>query len=403
MKRPHPATLTINLGLLAYFKYAGFFIDSWIDAWAHLGVTMNRPSLQIILPVGISFYTFQTLSYSIDVYRRQLKPTRDFIAFATFVAFFPQLVAGPIERARNFLPQILKPRTFDSERSILAIRQILWGFVKKVVLADTCALFVNPIFEGPASFSGPVLVAGALLFAIQVYGDFSGYSDIAIGTARLFGIDLMVNFRTPHFARSIPEFWRRWHISLSTWFRDYVYFPLGGSRGSRWRTSLNTLAVFMVSGLWHGASWNFVVWGFIHACLFLPSIWLPKKTKSNPPPPSFLPSFRELGGILFVLFAVAGAHIFFRSPSLGHAIYLIKHIPSLTGDGFPSHFAHDLPMLLVAIAVVVLGDWISDRRELLGKPPRPVNQRFAIDGMLLGFVLLFRPLGQAFDFIYFQF
>ena len=223
-------SLAVNLGLLGYFKYANFFIDSWVRAWETVGVTMHHLTLQIVLPVGISFYTFQTLSYSIDMYRRKLKPTSNLIEFAAFVSFFPQLVAGPIERAAALLPQIRRPRQFDFDTAVSGLQLILWGLFKKVVVADTCAVFVNDVFDHHHDYSGPTLILGAVFFAFQIYGDFSGYSDIAIGTARLFGIQLMTNFRTPYFSRDIAEFWRRWHISLSTWFRDYLYIPLGGSR-----------------------------------------------------------------------------------------------------------------------------------------------------------------------------
>jgi len=253
-------SLAVNLGLLGYFKYANFFIESWVDAWAAAGVTMHASTLQIILPVGISFYTFQTLSYSIDIYRRRLEPSKDFIAFAAFVSFFPQLVAGPIERASALLPQITKRRHFDYDLAVSGMRLILWGMFKKVVVADTCAIYVNDIFANYEQYSGPTLVLGAIYFAFQIYGDFSGYSDIAIGTARLFGIRLMTNFRTPYFSRDIAEFWRRWHISLSTWFRDYLYIPLGGSRVGKWKAVRNTFIIFLVSGFWHGANWTFVAW-----------------------------------------------------------------------------------------------------------------------------------------------
>ena len=254
-------SLITNLGLLAYFKYANFFIESWIEAWAGVGVEMHASSLNIILPVGISFYTFQTLSYSIDVYKRKMEPTKDIIAFFSFISFFPQLVAGPIERATNLLPQFYKKRNFDYLNAVDGLKQILWGLFKKVVIADNCAIIVNDIFANYASYSGSTLILGAIFFAFQIYGDFSGYSDIAIGTARLFGFNLMQNFAFPYFSRDIAEFWRRWHISLSTWFRDYLYIPLGGNRVVKWRWYYNLFITFLVSGFWHGASWTFLAWG----------------------------------------------------------------------------------------------------------------------------------------------
>ncbi len=316
-------SLAVNLGLLGYFKYANFFIDSWVEVWAAAGVTMHASSLQVILPVGISFYTFQTLSYSIDIYRRQLEPTRNFIDFAAFVSFFPQLVAGPIERASALLPQIQRRRTFDYDQAVSGLRLILWGMFKKVVVADTCAIYVNDIFANYEIYSGPTLVLGAVYFAFQIYGDFSGYSDIAIGTARLFGIQLMTNFRTPYFARDIAEFWRRWHISLSTWFRDYLYIPLGGSRVGKWTAVRNTFAIFLVSGLWHGANWTFVVWGGIHALLFLPLL-LTGRNRRNTGDIVGWPSLRELAGMAGTFAAVTVAWVFFRADSVGEAgIYLI--------------------------------------------------------------------------------
>ena len=261
-------SLVVNLGLLFFFKYYNFFLDNFVGAFRFFGTEFQVERLNIILPVGISFYTFQTLSYTIDVYRGNLKPTRNFIDFAAFVSFFPQLVAGPIERATNLLPQFARIRAFDYGLAVMGLRQILWGLVKKVVIADNCASIVNEIFANSANESGSTLVLGALLFAFQIYGDFSGYSDIAIGTARLFGFDLMQNFAFPYFSRDIAEFWRRWHISLSTWFRDYLYIPLGGSRGGMNMKIRNTFAIFLVSGFWHGANWTFIVWGALQCLVF---------------------------------------------------------------------------------------------------------------------------------------
>ena len=261
-------SIVVNLGFLGFFKYYNFFLENFVDAFSLFGMQINANSLNIILPVGISFYTFQTLSYTIDLYRKKLEPTQDFMAFSAFVCFFPQLVAGPIERATNLLPQFYKKRTFEYHKAVDGMRQILWGLFKKVVIADNCAEFANQIFNNSADMNGSTLVLGAIFFTFQIYGDFSGYSDIAIGTSRLFGFDLKQNFATPYFSRDIAEFWRRWHISLSTWFRDYLYIPLGGSRGGTWIKVRNTFAIFLVSGFWHGASWNFLFWGLYHG-LFL--------------------------------------------------------------------------------------------------------------------------------------
>src|SRR5690554_2973016 len=263
-------SILVNLGFLGFFKYYNFFLDNFIASFSFFGHEISANSLNIILPVGISFYTFQTLSYTIDVYKRKLEPTTDFIAFTAFVSFFPQLVAGPIERATNLLPQFYTKRRFEYAKAVDGMRQILWGLFKKIVIADNSAQIANEIFNNFSDYSGRTLFLGALFFTFQIYGDFSGYSDIAIGTSRLFGFNLKQNFAFPYFSRDIAEFWRRWHISLSTWFRDYLYIPLGGSRGGLWMKIRNTFIIFIVSGFWHGANWTFIVWGALNAIYFLP-------------------------------------------------------------------------------------------------------------------------------------
>ena len=273
-------SLFINLSFLGFFKYYNFFVENFVEAFSLFGVKLNIETLNIILPVGISFYTFQTLSYTIDVYQRKLEPTKDLIAFASFVTFFPQLVAGPIERATDLLPQFYKKRVFDYHKAVDGLRQILWGLFKKIVIADNCAQFANIIFNNSADYSGSTLVLGAIFFAFQIYGDFSGYSDIAIGTSRLFGFELKKNFHFPYFSRDIAEFWRRWHISLNTWFRDYIYIPLGGSRGGTAMKVRNTFVIFIVSGFWHGANWTFIAWGLLNAIYFLPLL-LTSKNRVN--------------------------------------------------------------------------------------------------------------------------
>ena len=327
-------SLIVNLGLLGYFKYANFFIDSWVEAWSALGFTMHASSLQLILPVGISFYTFQTLSYSIDIYRRKLDPTSSLLNFAAFVSFFPQLVAGPIERASALLPQIERRRSFDMDLAASGLRLILWGMFKKVVVADTCAGYVDDIFANYQEQSGPTLMLGAIYFAFQIYGDFSGYSDIAIGTARLFGIRLMTNFKMPYFSRDIAEFWRRWHISLSTWFRDYLYIPLGGSRAGKWNVVRNTFIIFLISGFWHGANWTFVMWGFIHAMLFLPLLLRMKNRRHMEPieDTKWLPTFKESVQMMSTFFVVCVAWVFFRSESIQDGFRYIYSAASMT-DG----------------------------------------------------------------------
>ena len=273
-------SIIFNIGMLGIFKYYNFFIDSWIEVWNYYGVSMNSSSLNLILPVGISFYTFQTLSYTIDVYRKKITPTKDIIAFAAFVSFFPQLVAGPIERASNLLPQFQKKRVFNYENAILGINQIIWGLFKKIVIADNCAQYVDDIFLNQELYSSSTLILGAIYFSFQIYCDFSGYSDIAIGTSRLFSINLKTNFNYPYFSRDIAEFWRRWHISLSTWFRDYLYIPLGGSRTSKLKIVRNVFVVFIVSGFWHGANWTFIIWGVINAVFYIPLLIF-NKNRSN--------------------------------------------------------------------------------------------------------------------------
>ncbi|WP_273275459.1 MBOAT family O-acyltransferase, partial [Maribacter polysiphoniae] len=257
-------SLLVNLGFLFYFKYTNFFIDSFVESFKLFGKTLDVSTLNIILPVGISFYTFQTLSYTIDIYRRQLKPTNDPIAFFAFVAFFPQLVAGPIERASHLLPQFYKTHKFNYTQIKSGLLLIVFGLFKKMVIADRAALYVNEVYNNPGNYEGIETITATVLFAVQIYCDFSGYSDIAIGTARTLGFDLMKNFDSPYLSKSITEFWRRWHISLSTWFRDYVYIPLGGSRKGSYRTYANLFIVFLVSGLWHGAAITFVIWGAVH-------------------------------------------------------------------------------------------------------------------------------------------
>ena len=361
-KRWLGVSLGVNLGLLGYFKYANFFIENWIEAWSAIGVHMDPWTLKVILPVGISFYTFQTLSYSIDIYRRRLEPTKNLIEFAAFVSFFPQLVAGPIERASALLPQIASRRKFEYEEGVYGLRLILWGMFKKVVVADTCAIYVNDVFANYTEYSGPTLMMGAVFFAFQIYGDFSGYSDIAIGTARLFGIRLMTNFKTPYFSRDIAEFWRRWHISLSTWFRDYLYIPLGGSRVGKWKAVRNTFVIFLVSGFWHGANWTFIVWGLIHCLLFLPLL-LTGRNRRNTSEIQRFPSFRELAGIVWTFAAVTIAWVFFRAESLENAVaYLYRALalyPEVSG------FRLSLTPTILITALVLLEAWFVHQKDKL--------------------------------------
>lgn len=289
-------SIVTNIGFLGFFKYYNFFVNSFVTAFSFWGKSISVNSLDIILPVGISFYTFQTLSYTIDVYKRKLEPAKDIISFLAFVSFFPQLVAGPIERATNLLPQFYKKRVFEYDKAVDGMRQMLWGLFKKVVIADNCAEYANTIFNNYTDFSGSTLVLGAIFFTFQIYCDFSGYSDMAIGMSRLFGFNLMKNFAFPYFSRDIAEFWRRWHISLSTWFRDYLYIPLGGSKGSLSKIVRNTFIIFLVSGFWHGANWTFIIWGFLNALYFLPLLLIKRNRKNLDivAENRVLPSIREL-------------------------------------------------------------------------------------------------------------
>jgi len=341
------SSIVINLGFLGFFKYYNFFVENFITAFTFFGCNINANSLNIILPVGISFYTFQTLSYSIDVYKKKLEPTKDFIAFAAFVSFFPQLVAGPIERATNLLPQFYKKRTFNYSNAIDGLRQILWGLFKKVVIADNCADYANLIFNNYTDYSGSVLVLGAVFFAFQIYGDFSGYSDIAIGTARLFSFNLMQNFAFPYFSRDIAEFWRRWHISLSTWFRDYLYIPLGGSKGGTFNKIKNTFIIFIVSGFWHGANWTFIVWGALNAIYFLPLLLLNKNRQNIDIVAygKFIPSINDFFKIIITFSLTIFAWIFFRAENLSHALNYISGIINPTLFTYPSI----LPIKLISM------------------------------------------------------
>jgi len=313
-------SILFNLGLLGFFKYFNFFIESWIDLLGSFGYEQKSVwTLNVILPVGISFYTFQTMSYSLDIYFKKLKPTRDFISFASFVSFFPQLVAGPIVRASHLLPQLLSKRVFKYDQGVQGLRLILWGMFKKVVIADSLAWRVNYSFENYHTLDGGTLLLGLIYFSIQIYCDFSGYSDIAIGTAKLFGINIRTNFNFPYFSRDIGEFWRRWHISLSSWFRDYLYIPLGGSRGSQWTSIRNIFIIFIVSGFWHGANWNFIVWGLTHALLYIPLFLIGKNrqyTTNIVAENNWFPSIKELFQIGMTYFSTTIAWVFFRSENI---------------------------------------------------------------------------------------
>jgi alginate O-acetyltransferase complex protein AlgI len=392
-------SILFNLTLLGFFKYFNFFIESATDFIQLLGFQAHASTLNLILPVGISFYTFQTMSYTIDVYRRKMEPTKDPIAFFSFVAFFPQLVAGPIERASNLLPQFLKKREFEYQQGSDGMKLILWGLFKKMVIADNCALVVNPIFENYQTASGLELIMGAVLFSFQIYGDFSGYSDIAIGTAKLFGFDLMCNFRTPYFSRDIAEFWRRWHISLSTWFRDYVYIPLGGSRVSKAKAIRNIFIVFLVSGFWHGANWTFIVWGGIHAALFIPFFVLGKNRTYLDEGRHLMPSLWEMIQIFGTFALVTVAWVFFRSESLGEAIgYFGAFLTNPLDEGFRLSL-FQIP--LTAVVLMLSLEWMFKGEQILAFK-YPVLRYTGYVGVVMT-ILFFGAFFNPQDFIYFQF
>lgn len=396
-------SIIINLGFLGYFKYYNFFLDNFIQAFSWFGTPISARALSIVLPVGISFYTFQTLSYSIDVYRKKLEPTSDFIAFAAFVSFFPQLVAGPIERASNLLPQFYKKRNFNYTRAIDGLRQILWGLFKKMVIADNCAVYVNTIFDNHQDYSASTLVLGAVFFAFQIYGDFSGYSDIAIGTSRLFGFNLKQNFAFPYFSRDIAEFWRRWHISLSTWFRDYLYIPLGGSRGSKTQQIRNVFIIFIVSGFWHGANWTFIVWGALNALYFIPLL----VTNNNRnhinivAEKSIFPKRKEGLKMLITFTLTTIAWIFFRAENIPHALEYIKGLFQLNLFSIPQIRPTDI---LIIILFFISIEWSGRHQqyalEIFGLKWKRVF-RVAFYYILVLIIFWYSRNDQT--FIYFQF
>ena len=397
--------ILLNLGILGFFKYFNFFVQSFVDAFASFGITLQTTTLHIILPVGISFYTFQALSYSIDVYRKKLEPTHDAVAFLAYVSFFPQLVAGPIERATNLLPQFRRSRTFDYAQAVDGCRQMLWGFFKKIVIADNCAVYVNEVFATYQDWSGSTLLLAALFFTFQIYCDFSGYSDIAIGCAKLFGIQLMRNFNVPYFSRDIAEFWRRWHISLTTWFRDYIYIPLGGSRTTKAKIIRNTFIIFLVSGLWHGANWTFVVWGAYHAVLFMPLILMGKNRRYTDTVASnrILPTLSEAGQMLLTFVLVVIGWIIFRAESITQAWEYFGGMCNMSLFSVPwlmdKRFYQPL---FFFIAVMLVVEWLlRNKNHGFQLPAMPRVLNWTVYFALVVAMLLFG--GHAENFIYFQF
>lgn len=411
------ANIVLNLGILAIFKYYDFFTSEFCQLF---GISSDGLLIKIILPVGISFYTFQALSYSIDVYRKNIEPTKDIIAFFAFISFFPQLVAGPIERATNLLPQFLQNRKFSYDQATDGMRQILWGLFKKIVIADNCATYVDQVWATYDTQTGSTLLLAAILFTFQIYGDFSGYSDIAIGTAKLFGIKLMRNFNNPYFSRDIAEFWRRWHISLTTWFRDYVYIPLGGSRPEipahianpeRYKKRIivrNTFVIFLVSGIWHGANWTFLAWGAYHALLFLPLILLGKNRKytNQVAEGRLFPTFREFLHILLTFFLIVLGWIIFRAETISQAWEYIEGIiaQNIFQGPYLINREYYIP-LAIAILFLLVMEWLN-RNESHGLA---INKTISIQWVrrlvYFGIVLFMIYFGKFSynQFIYFQF
>ncbi|MFV0541120.1 MAG: MBOAT family O-acyltransferase [Aestuariibaculum sp.] len=401
-------SVMFNVGLLGFFKYYNFFVDSWVDFVSVFGYEIrSKWTLQVILPVGISFYTFQTMSYSFDIYYKRLKPTTDFLSFAAFVGFFPQLVAGPIERASNLLTQILNKRTFNYKQIVDGLKLILWGLFKKVAIADAVAPIVDDIFLNYVNYPASTLILGVTLFSFQVYGDFSGYSDIAIGTSKLFGVELMSNFKFPNFSRNVAEYWQRWHISLSTWFRHYIYIPLGGSRVSKLKSVRNICIVFLVSGFWHGANWTFIFWGAFHALVFIPVFLMGRNTiykgtviGQN----SVFPSLIEIGQVLLTFGIVTFSRIFFRSESITSAFgFLDKMFTDFSYQAYMHPMGYRMLDYYVLLALFVLYEYRirKDERSPFKFKSRAV--RFIAYTMVILLMLLFYDDGVDRSFIYFQF
>ncbi len=398
-------SILINLGLLGLFKYYNYFIENLCSAFSFFGYEIPAQSLNIILPIGISFYTFQTMSYTIDVYYKKITPIFDLISFSAYVSFFPQLVAGPIERASNLLPQFSKSRKFDYASGVDGMRQILWGLFKKMVIADNCGVYVDIIYGDISLYSGSTLFFASMLFAFQIYCDFSGYSDIAIGTARLFGFNLMRNFAFPYFSRDIAEFWRRWHISLTTWFRDYLYIPLGGSKGNDVIRLRNVFIIFTISGLWHGANWTFIFWGLLNAIYFIP-LMLTKRNRVNVNDierSKYIPSLKDALKIIFTFLLIVSTWIFFRSDTLSTAFKIYSKVFSISFFTIP----HGLPLFTVSLlTLLIVIEWFQRHNlhgltfhEVFGFKAKVLRWSVYI---LFLFMIIFFKRGTT-EFIYFQF
>jgi D-alanyl-lipoteichoic acid acyltransferase DltB (MBOAT superfamily) len=401
-------SVIINLGFLCVFKYYNFFASSFAQFSANIGLHVSPWTLKVILPVGISFYTFHGLSYVIDIYKNRIQAERNFVDYSLFVSFFPLLVAGPIERATHLLPQIKTKRSFDYYKAADGLRQILWGLFKKIVIADQCAEYANMIFANSSAYTGSTLVLGALFFSFQIYCDFSGYSDIALGVARLLGIELLRNFAFPYFSRDVAEFWRRWHISLSTWFRDYLYVPLGGSKGGTWMKIRNTFIIFLISGFWHGANWTFIVWGFLNALFIMPSIIL--KTNRNNleivAKGKLLPTVAELAHIVLTFMMVVFAWIFFRANSVTHALSYISKIFSaslFSGFNLDVNRSQLFETILLVILFLVV-EWLGrENPYAISALPKLQKRSYRMAFYYLLVFLIFLFTGKEQQFIYFQF
>lgn len=398
----------VNIGFLGFFKYYNFFVDNFTKAFTFFGYEFGSSTLNIILPVGISFYTFQTMSYTLDIFNGKLEPTKNFIGFAAFVSFFPQLVAGPIERASNLLPQILSKRSFKQTQAYEGVRLILWGLFKKIVIADALAPSVDEIFTNYSMFPSQILILGAVFFAFQIYCDFSGYSDIARGLAKLLGMELMVNFNFPYFSRSIAEFWRKWHISLSTWFRDYLYIPLGGSRVGFYKSLRNVFIIFLVSGFWHGANWTFIAWGGIHALLFVPSFII-KNNRNNLEDLSaskfYLPSLQDVLKILYTFFIVTIAWIFFRANSISIALDYIYNIFVFDFSPYTFLNPYDNQVLFKEyfyLILLIILEYLFITK-ILNFYSKDKISRILFDTLLLIVIIINNPVSDSLSFIYFQF
>ncbi len=401
-------SMAFNIGMLGFFKYCNFFLDSFIDFFQLFGYQMKSTwTLRIILPVGISFYTFQTMSYSFDIYYKKLKPTNNFVAFMAFVSFFPQLVAGPIERASNLLSQIGKGRTFSYPQASAGLKLILWGFFKKLVIADSIAPIVDDVFANYHTYSASTLILGVCLFSFQVYGDFSGYSDIAIGTAKLFGIELKSNFRFPSFSRNVAEYWQRWHVSLSTWFRHYLYIPMGGSRVSKLKSVRNIIVIFLVSGFWHGANWTFIFWGGLHALFYIPVFLMGRNRMyahnvigEN----RLFPTPIEVLQVLLTFTLVTFSRIFFRSPSLTDSFQYINGIvTNFAYEPYVHPMGYRMSDFYVLLGLFVFYEYLIRKDERSPFKFKSKMVRILLYTIVVLAMLLFYDDGVNRSFIYFQF